>query len=67
MYFTAKSILQWCNCRIKKDIMSLQYQTTYQIMEEDILNYSPTVIFRGTPCTFSAMVLLYGSILIKNK
>ena len=50
MYFTAKSILQWCNCRIKKDIMSLQYQTTYQIMEEDILNYSPTVMFRGTPC-----------------
>ena len=30
--------------------MSLQYQTTYQIMEEDILNYSPTVMFRGTPC-----------------
>ena len=21
------------------------------IMEEDILNYSPTVKFRGTPCT----------------
>ena len=21
------------------------------IMEEDILNYSPTVMFRGTPCT----------------
>ena len=20
-------------------------------MEEDILNYSPTVMFRGTPCT----------------
>ena len=25
---------------------------TYQIMEEDILNYSPTVTFRGTPCIF---------------
>ena len=50
MYFTAKLILQWCNCHIKNDIMSLQYQTTYQIMEEDILNYSPTVMFRGTPC-----------------
>ena len=22
-------------------------------MEEDILNFSPTVMFRGTPCTFS--------------
>jgi len=22
-----------------------------QIMEEDILNHSPTVMFRGTPCT----------------
>ena len=22
------------------------------IMEEDILNYLPTVMFRGTPCTF---------------
>jgi len=21
-------------------------------MEEDILNYSPTVMFRGTPCMF---------------
>ncbi len=30
----------------------LWYQTTYQIMEEDILNYSPTVMFRGTPCIF---------------
>jgi len=26
------------------------YQTTKQIMEKDILNYSPTVLFRGTPC-----------------
>ena len=31
---------------------SLWYQTTYKIMEEDILKYSPTVMFRGTPCTF---------------
>ena len=23
-----------------------------KIMEEDILKYSPTVMFRGTPCTF---------------
>ena len=30
--------------------LSLQYRTAYQIMEEDILNYSPTVMFRGTPC-----------------
>ena len=22
----------------------------FQIMEEDILSYSPTVMFRGTPC-----------------
>ena len=28
----------------------LWYQTTYQIMEEDILNYLPTVMFPGTPC-----------------
>ena len=28
----------------------LWYQTTFQIMEEDILNYLPTVMFRGTPC-----------------
>ena len=27
--------------------LSLQYQTTYEIMEEDILNYSPTVMFPG--------------------
>ena len=25
--------------------MSLQYHTIYQILEEDILNYSPTVMF----------------------
>ena len=29
----------------------LWYQTNYQIKEEDILNNSPTVMFRGTPCT----------------
>ena len=29
---------------------SLWQQTTSNIMEEDILNYSPTVMFRGTPC-----------------
>ena len=29
---------------------SLWFQTTYKIMEEDILKYSPTVMFRGTPC-----------------
>ena len=28
---------------------SLWQQTTRHIMEEDILNYSPTVMFRGTP------------------
>jgi len=28
----------------------LWHQTTLQIMEEDILNYSPTVMFIGTPC-----------------
>ena len=27
----------------------LLYQTTEQIMEKEILNYSPTVMFRGTP------------------
>jgi len=30
---------------------SLWYQTTEQINEEDILNYSSTVMFRGTPCS----------------
>ena len=30
--------------------LSIAYHTTKLIMEEDILNYSPTVIFRGTPC-----------------
>ena len=30
--------------------IDLWYQTTEQIMEKDILNYSPTVMFRGTPC-----------------
>ena len=25
-------------------------------MEEDILNYSPTVMFRGTPCRFSLLI-----------
>ena len=34
-----------------KCYQSLQYQTTYQIMEEDILNYSKTAMFRLTPCT----------------
>ena len=32
-------------------IIALWYQTTEQIMEKDILNYSPTVMFRGTPCS----------------
>ena len=31
-----------------KNVISLR--PYYQIMEEDILNYSPTVMFRGTPC-----------------
>ena len=29
------------------------YQTTEQILEKDILNYSSTVMFRGTPCTIN--------------
>jgi len=43
--FTLKSIL------LKYDYFyyCLWYQKTYQIMEEYILNCSPTVMFRGTP------------------
>ena len=28
------------------------------MMEEDILNYLPTVIFRGTPCSTNKLKLL---------
>ena len=30
----------------------------YQIMEEDILNYSPTVMFRETPCSLNSFKML---------
>ena len=28
-------------------------------MEEDILNYSPTVMFRGTPCIYRFIIINY--------
>ena len=38
------------NCHVSWDTL---YQTTEQFMEEDILNYLSTVMFRGTPCMSS--------------
>ena len=37
---------------------SLWYQATYQIIEEDILNYSSNFMFRGTPCPITFQTLL---------
>ena len=31
-------------------------------MEKDILNYSPTVMFRGTPCMYIHKILAFGNL-----
>jgi len=41
------------------------FKTTKVIMEEDILNYSPTVIFRGTPCTWLNLVWCLFTIFLR--
>ena len=38
--------------------ISYHHQTTYQIMEEDIFNYSPIEMFRGTPCLLNSYAWL---------
>ena len=43
-----KSILIKLNCHI---IIFVIFFDIKQIMEEDILNYSPAGMFRGTPCS----------------
>ena len=40
---------------------------TLQIMEQDILNYSPTVMFRGTPCTYDTVYCTWDKKIMKNK
>ena len=35
-------------------------------MEEDIQNYSPTVMFRGTTCTFLNLLFLFNLQKYKN-
>ena len=38
------------DCHIIFFIIAFWHQTIEKIMEEDIYNYSPIVIIRGTPC-----------------
>ena len=45
-------------------LYSLRQQTTSHIIEEDILNYSPTVMFRGIKETF---ILKKRSMYFKKK
>ena len=63
IYFNVKSYsynqLSYQNCHY-----SLQYLTTYQIMEEDILNYIPNVMFRGTP--YKSRVFIKSNCCILN-
>ena len=47
-YFEINFNMAWLPFNI---FIDLWYQTTQQIMEKDILNYSPTVMFRGKPCS----------------
>ena len=46
-YFENNFKIAWLPYNIFIDLL---YQTTQQIIEKDILNYSPTVMFRGTLC-----------------
>ena len=36
-------------------------------MKEDISNYSPTVMFRGTPCTLNQQMFMLDSIVFCSK
>ena len=52
IYLELKSVIDFTIIRLPYNVyyFSLWYQTTLKIMEEDILKYSPTVMYRGTPC-----------------
>ena len=43
---------------------SLLYQITLKIMEDDISNYSPTVIFRGTQSVYESSFVASGEEII---
>ena len=52
-YIWVKNFSNELNC--KKSLNLIQY------LEDDILNYSSTVMFRGTPCSWKTGQMAYGA------